>query len=388
MAKVIDVHSIDKDQNLSVYKQDNSSKYYARFKLDGDWYSKATGETDLNKAITKAVRLHTEYNIMISNNMPVHSLRRSKKHGFETIANQAIDRIEDAIKNGTGKPSFNTYISVIKQYHIPFFGMMNIRKAVLPETLHELNAHITNELGRVPFKSTQNTYNTALSRVFDEAVIHKLITQSEIPVLQNNGLSGERRGSFTRKEYERIVKEAWDYISTSRKQVTFDIRTDLYYYIQLVALTGMRPGTEVEGLTWGDIHMREIDGKVYNTITIRNGKTAKHTGTREIVCKDKLLDVIADLMAKADNHDKDTPVFKKTNQFSGTFRKILNNLDLKRDAHGDRTLYSLRHSYVTWELQRGTPVTAIAKQCGTSAEMIERHYSHIIASDFAEQLSS
>ena len=149
----------------------------------------------------------------------------------------------------------------------------------------------------------------------------------------------------------------------------------------------MRPGTEVEGLTWGDVHMREIDGKVYNTITIRTGKTSKHTGTREIVCKEKLLEVIADLMAKADDHNADTSIFIKSNEFSGNLRKILDTLNLKRDAHGDRTLYSLRHSFVSWELQNGTPIAAIAKQCGTSAEMIERHYNHIIASDFAYQLS-
>ena len=387
MAKVTELHHIDKDQNLSIFKQDNSSKYYARFKLERQWYVKATGEADKVAAITKAIRLHTEYSIMISNNMPVHNLRRSKKHAFKTIAEQAIERIEQAIANGTGKPSFATYISVIKQYHIPFFNMMNIREAVQAETLSKLNTHITQQLGRVPFKSTMNTYNTALSRVFDEAVIHQLITPSEVPVLQNNGLSGERRGSFTRYEYEQIVQEAWDQIADSRKLVTFNIRTDLYYYIQLVALTGMRPGTEVEGLTWGDMLMRKIDGEVYNTITIRTGKTSKHTGTREIVCKDKLLDVIADLMAKAEDQNKDTHIFIKTNQFSSNFRNILNKLNLKRDAHGDRTLYSLRHSYITWELQRGTPIAAIAKQAGTSAEMVERHYSHIIAGDFAEQLS-
>ena len=387
MAKVIELHHIDREKNLTIFKQYNSSKYYARFKLERQWYVKATGAADKVAAITKAIRLQTEYNIMISNNMPVHSLRRSKKHAFKTIAEQAIERIEQAIANGAGKPSFATYISVIKQYHIPFFDMMNIHEAVQAETLTELNAHITQQLGRVPFKSTMNTYNTALSRVFDEAVIQKLITLSEVPVLQNNGLSGEKRGSFTRYEYEQIVATAWDHIATSRKRVTFDIRTDLYYYIQLVALTGLRPGTEIEGLTWGDMHMQEIDGEVYNIITVRTGKTSKHTGTREIVCKDKLLDVIADLMAKAEDQNKDTPIFIKTNQFSSNFRNILNKLNMKRDAHGDRTLYSLRHSYITWELQRGTAIAGIAKQCGTSAEMIERHYNHVVASDFAAQLS-
>ena len=53
MAKVTELHHIDKDQNLSIFKQDNSSKYYARFKLERQWYVKATGEADKVAAITK-----------------------------------------------------------------------------------------------------------------------------------------------------------------------------------------------------------------------------------------------------------------------------------------------------------------------------------------------
>jgi integrase len=46
--------------------------------------------------------------------------------------------------------------------------------------------------------------------------------------------------------------------------------------------------------------------------------------------------------------------------------------------------YSLRHSYISQALKKGTPTQAVAKQCGTSAAMIEKHYAKFIPSDLAE----
>ena len=43
-----------------------------------------------------------------------------------------------------------------------------------------------------------------------------------------------------------------------------------------------------------------------------------------------------------------------------------------------RTLYSLRHTYATFALVRdGMEIHTLAKQMGTSIQMIERHYSHL-----------
>jgi integrase len=42
-----------------------------------------------------------------------------------------------------------------------------------------------------------------------------------------------------------------------------------------------------------------------------------------------------------------------------------------------RSTYSLRHTYATFRLMRGTDVYFLAKQMGTSVEMIEDYYGHI-----------
>jgi integrase len=44
---------------------------------------------------------------------------------------------------------------------------------------------------------------------------------------------------------------------------------------------------------------------------------------------------------------------------------------LENGPGGKRTLYSLRHTYITMKLREGVPAAVIAMQCGTSAAMIE-----------------
>jgi integrase len=55
---------------------------------------------------------------------------------------------------------------------------------------------------------------------------------------------------------------------------------------------------------------------------------------------------------------------------------VLEELGLKFDRQGNRrTLYSLRHSYISFRLLEGADIYQIAKNCRTSVEMIEKHYA-------------
>lgn len=58
------------------------------------------------------------------------------------------------------------------------------------------------------------------------------------------------------------------------------------------------------------------------------------------------------------------------------FRDILLKLDLYKAPDGVRTLYSLRHTGITWRMEAGTAtVFEIARWARTSVDMIEKHYA-------------
>ena len=53
----------------------------------------------------------------------------------------------------------------------------------------------------------------------------------------------------------------------------------------------------------------------------------------------------------------------------------------------ERSLYSLRHYYATQKLLQGVAIHDLARQMGTSAIMIEKHYSHLRPRQRAETLA-
>jgi integrase len=74
---------------------------------------------------------------------------------------------------------------------------------------------------------------------------------------------------------------------------------------------------------------------------------------------------------------------------NGTFRRLMRDTGLLKNEDGqNRTLYSLRHTYATFELLRGgTDIHTLSKQMGNSAAMIERHYSKLTATMAADKLA-
>jgi len=52
----------------------------------------------------------------------------------------------------------------------------------------------------------------------------------------------------------------------------------------------------------------------------------------------------------------------------------------------DSVLYTCRHTYISRAVAGGVPILALAKNVGTSAEMIEKHYSHFRDGEIAEFL--
>lgn len=62
-------------------------------------------------------------------------------------------------------------------------------------------------------------------------------------------------------------------------------------------------------------------------------------------------------------------------KLSGWFRAALKACGLYDSADGVRTLYSLRHTGITWRIESGAAIYDVARWARTSVEMIEKHYA-------------
>ena len=384
MTKQVARHDIQ--EGLYVYQQNNSQRWYCRFVLYGKWYSKATKEKDLQLAIVKATRIFVEHEIKADNGLLVDSKR------FRDVAAKTIEKLQIELDNGTGKVSYKDYIQALNKYHIPFFDRTYITN-INQEKIHEFNKWRIEQFGRVPAHSTLLTHNSAIQMVFKEAIEHKWMIAAQVPTLSSKGESGKRRAAFSKDEFEKVCDTIESMIENSRKEISKQIRELLLSYAQFVAHTGIRPGTEMEEICWGDIEIRREEELVQFIVKVRKGKTTKHTGTRTVVCFTDIWEVLDDLRERFPNRKPQDKVFVLANgdetlQLSNNFKMALEKCGLKDSPDGPRSLYSIRHSYITWRLQnRKIRIDVLAKQCGTSITMIEQHYSHVVPEMFSDELS-
>jgi integrase len=292
--------------------------------------------------------------------------------------------------NAKGASTVKDHEWALTKYHIPFFDRTYIT-SIDHQKLADFDAWRIGQMGRTPAQSTLKTHNAALRKVYDEAVIRKWMAPGQVPVLSSAaGVPASRRDYFTSEEIEKIRAAFPAWITARNSEKTRRIRELLFFYFNVAVHTGLRPGTEMDNLRWNDIQVR----KDHVVITVRKGKTTLHTGNRHVVGNSIVMDMMLDMLAGAQSveevneadlsEDSNPLVFELLTR---NFTALLKRLKLESGSGGKRTLYSLRHTYITHLILDRVPVNVIAKQCGTSAAMIEAHYSHITPLMYAKELA-
>ena len=193
--------------------------------------------------------------------------------------------MQTELEGGSGIVTYKDYIRVINNYLIPFFGNRDISN-INVKLLHEYTdwrdkkmgdeilekklvaiksrATDTKEVAEARKKlqtkfrakqSTINTHNSALNRVFDEALLHGWITESIKPKLLNKGKKSESRGAFTDEEWNFISFNMWDWSQMGHRQETRELREVMFDYVAFLGHTGVRAGTEAYNLKWKNLSL-------------------------------------------------------------------------------------------------------------------------------------
>jgi integrase len=375
--------------------------WYVRVKIEktGRWKKFTSKTSDLDKAKEFALRKAMLLEEMINNNLAVDTKR------FSYVADYVIKELQADIDSGTGKATYVDYVRAINRFK-EFFGNKYIGN-ISYQDLVDFDRERTRKLGRKAKQSTVNLANTALLRVFNTAVRKGWVHQSQIVSFKNDGLKGERRAYFELHEYQKLYRYMRKYVRLGTKDSpqggvkgrTLMIRELLRDYVLFLTNTGMRHGTETRNLKWKHISETVINGQQYLLIKLEKGKT----GRRTIVCRhsvrkylDRIKDRFENLKGKAFNEllNVDEFVFRLRDgsipkDLHGAFKIMLHKASLLNDTNGQsRSLYSLRHTYATFQILYGKiDLHTLAKNMGTSIAMLERHYSHLEVIHKAELLA-
>lgn len=375
------------DGDVKLTRRGGSSAWQAAFKIADRWVRVTTKCRQLAEAKEAARDLYMEYKFKDKHDLPIVTKR------FDTVAQLVVADLRKQLDAGVGKKVFRDYITAIETYLIPFFGTKHVNNISFVE-LKEFAVWRASKMGREPKASTITTHNTALNRVFEEAVNRSFMSKNKIPILVNSGGDGERRPDFDLDDYRTMVRKLphWAKNDKVHTQKSRDMRMLLWDYVIVLANSGIRHGTEAENLRWRNVHVWEESGRVYMELQGVNGKTKSHnvmcrpsaiTALRRIHARThSIAETDFDAMLKA---KLDLPVFALpdgtvSKNLDQTFKRFLDESGLLvcPVTQKNRTLYSLRHTYATFALiNDGMDIHVLAKNMGTSISMIELHYNHL-----------
>jgi integrase len=372
------------DGEVRVYRRERSKRWQAAFVIDGHTIRISTGKRDLAEAKEYARNTYLEYKFRHKNDLPIVTKK------FSDVAKLAIADMRKQLDAGLGRKVFADYIVCIERYLIPFFGAQYVT-TIDYEKVQQFYEWRRAKMGREPKASTLNTHNSAMNRVFEEAVARGFIAHKNVPLLVNRGEKSERRPDFTREEYATLIRKLPSWINVGKAGKPTDMRHLMRDYVLIMANTGMRHGTEALNLKWKHVTLFEEKDLQYLEMSV-SGKT----GRRDIICRSGTINYLKRIHERSEDirhipfedllkQRVDLPVFRLpdgtvSKNIHQTFRKFLTDTGLitcPRTGQ-NRTLYSLRHTYATFALLNdGMDIHALSVQMGTSIGMIERHYSHL-----------
>ena len=300
---------------------------------------------------------------------------------FKDAADQFVAEYE-VLTNGERNPRWvQDHYRRVRTCLVPYFGAMPLSEINAGTVQDYRVARMTPEEGkRLPSRSTLHHEIVTLRLVLKTAARHRWLTHlPDISQPYRKSNKVVHRAWFTREDYKRLYKATRENVEKARavsikaneggvaRQVW--LAEQLHDKILFLVNTGIRPD-EANWLEYRDVTIVEDEATREKILEIGV------RGKRGVgLCKSMPGAVwpFQRMLARNDPDptDKLFPVDHKKQ-----FNRILEELELKFDREGNRrTLYSLRHSYISFRLLEGADIYQIAKNCRTSVEMIEKHYA-------------
>jgi integrase len=221
----------------------------------------------------------------------------------------------------------------------------------------------------------------ALAQVFKTAVHNGMCLQSEIPSISAPTVHN-RRPDFKKEELPKLKDKLQEYIDCAPDNRIRDRRIDLRDYVLLQLHIGCR---NEELLNLGTKHLEKfkVTGQQCYIATL-DGKTKQRK-----VFVDAYATNLINKRVKRHNDKLHNRLWQVVD-FSNIFGNWIKWSGLEYNSNNEkRTMYSLRHTYATQKIiSTKGDWGAVALQMGTSIEMLQRHYSHVLIENQAHVLDN
>lgn len=414
---------------LVIYRRsDSNDTYHCRIKFPNRPYlRKSLKTTDREEGIRLGKEFYWDCQTRFKNNIPFDQRRLS------TLLRLFIDHLSSEKDKGRlTQYQFRHKKLMVERYFFHFFEKKELRD--LDDTLirsykkwreeywtkgrgkkinqinYERNGvRILRKINKkLPSQNTLRIEHSLLNVFLTFLVEEGYLKELQKPIIKRSFDTTRRRFTFSEEEYTRLYQRLRGEVMKSQKDRSLGRkRENLRDYVLLMTNFGTRP-SELLDLRWKDIVTTKDNKGVVRVVIRIKGKT----GTREVVGVHgvhKYLKRIWDRCKKDSEEQKDNTnsvyhhkpfvgrhefVFvdylgKRIKSFTKGFKSFLGRNDLYLDpvSQTPRSLYSLRHFYGTIRLRNGDSIYDVSLNMGTSVQMIEKHYSHVLPKDRQEVLA-
>lgn len=407
-------------QPFSIYRREGSSIWWVRFSIRHEGQIRRSLETrDEIEAQRKANKLWHEAQYRKENGL------RAIQRSFRVVAEEFVAHMDLLAVRGEVRHDRGDRIRpLVERYFIPFFDNKLIdaitdadvtrytewRKTYWTTGPGKDQTHIeyvragkrikrpATEMRRVPSLSSQRGEAVVLRQLLRQAAKWGYISQSQIPDVDTPRVPPSPRPTFSFSEMQKLLKLAQKRMEA--KAVNEEVRRDrkiLYAFITIAIATGMRP-TEMRNLNWGDLigyregyYLRLGD----RDIRIRARGKGK---SREFIPQEGTLyefdrlwkfwkDAHSDVEPADENAVFAAPDGRRLTSLNKSLNALLEAAKLKTDHRGrKRDAYSFRHFYIAQQLRAGVDVFVLARNTGTSPDMIDKFYGQVSVEEFKDAL--
>jgi integrase len=371
---------------IQVYRRGDGRYWQCSASIDGKQYRKSTGEQDLEPAKQFAEDWYL-------------GLRGKARAGLlktEKTLDQVADQFEKEyaiITEGQRSSRWTQGHKDRLRLHLrPFFGKLGVSE-ITPGKVQEYRVHRASQLtrhGKPPTRSTLHDEIVTLRLVLKTAVRHNWLAflPDLSPPYKTQGKIVHRPW-FSPDEYKQLYTATREYAKTARHKDKWSAE-QVHDFVLFMANTGLRPD-EVRNLQHRDVTVvkdRDTDERILE-IQVRGkrgvGFCKSMPGAvqpyQRLLKRPKadsdvwLKDAPGDRPLKEPSYPEPTDPLFPSNHIK-MFNGVLQRTNLKLDREGNkRTAYSLRHTYICMRLIEGADIYALAKNCRTSVEMIQKFYA-------------
>ena len=183
------------------------------------------------------------------------------------------------------------------------------------------------------------------------------------------------RPAFERWEFRKLWRTLCRRIKTARDKRTRKSRELLRFYVLILANSGFRPG-EANNVSVRDVHPFKDDKGRSNYRFVVRGKTGERDAIVRAVAAKRLDRFLTERRAQDPEGllfvmPDGSKIITLIDQLNGA----LKDARIERSSFGEKySIYSLRHFYAVNALRSGVGVFEVARNMGTSVEIIQEYY--------------